>query len=706
MASVLASFDATVLSAGVNVFSGAIDVEEDRADALDAPISFNASLAFSSVLAQAITPPTRWVGSSIMFDGLEIVLGRLPAVSFDEALTPGQQATMAFSPVGEVWDVPSTDVSPPSPTVGPAPDVEPPAPSPRSWGNKPTSLTILLGKSPAHMKAFRLFQGQSLQKENKGLVAVTGEITSVDDSILVVDKALCYELPPFAGMRRGAIIRDVISVNGLMTTINGAPAPLEVICPLGEVVTKPVLLTNASLMTFLNDFIAPENWFASFDEYGRLFIREIELKDTPDWTLDEALGDFDYDSFDETMPTKPPTRYYMSVAEPVAGTGPDGTPLVVSKVTTEEIYEFYNPKTWLIASFDGYLGLDASGTLYPEERMLLVSRIVTQVTTTDGVETSRVVLEYGYYNPAAFDPNFSFDPTHTDYLDAYPDKSFHEFPVEPFILKSEETTNRTIDKNGTLLGEMAVTRGWYAPHVRAGYWDALRAKVRNLQLVAPNAFVFHDGSSRTLPEEKFMVTQTDEKEYAYAADGTLKTVLETVFGWFSPAARCDVYKIVTIPDSGPTVETTIPADPLPAQPPEPPPPEAPFHPRLTGPYVWYSGSIGVAGGFDLDVTGQPVGITSFFGDVFDSNGYAVPAFGVDPRSAKITCPMSKTTQDPDPITHIMKLHVGPQLEFKGSATPGAIFYLAVYIIIDGVYYYANNISFDSQTLFSFGYPVR
>jgi hypothetical protein len=272
-------------------------------------------------LATGTASRIRWTGSRVVWIEADLPPGATTGdISLEEDLSPGRQTTFRFQTVGQLWAMPTAedfddsqpdpgDPAPPAPP--PPPDENDPDTSPRAWGNKPVEAFMAFGQSPRSMVEAKVFQGLSLQKSNQGDTAVLGEITCVDDSIRYADVPLCYELQPFSGKRRGEITRE-------MAVSVGVPVD-KIIVPVGNVVTKPILLSNGSLLTFLNEFWKGENGWAHFDEDGNLVVEIIDLKATPDWTLDAELGDYDLDSFEETPPARPPSRYYVKATTPVEG---------------------------------------------------------------------------------------------------------------------------------------------------------------------------------------------------------------------------------------------------------------------------------------------------------------------------------------------------------------------------------------------------
>ena len=628
---VLASFTGTVVYAGENcVFSGPILVEQQRDDADAGTESFDIALSYDSARYDAIVAQVRHSGSVVKlgqeattllppgdpapphshgttppdpppFDTL--IIGRGLGLTVEDVLDTTQQATMEIVPVGDLWAVPSHDPDLEEPSTCPPP----PAPAtaagtPRLLGNKPTTVDLLLGVSPQKMQTFRLFQGQTFQKQTKGTSGIAGSLSCVDDSLLYADVPLCYELQPFSGLHRGEIVKQLATAVGI---------PLEkVFVPVGGIVNKPMLLSNESFMPFLADFIAPENWYAHFDENGNLIVEPIERKNAPllpDWTLDESKGDFDLDNFEETPPSKPGTRYFVIWNEVVRGTGPGGNPLEQTTRTTEEISDIYNPQCVKVRPSGAASNLfgDGSYRALLVSELMVISRKITEITTRDGIEVKRLVTNYGFYNPAAYDPNFDTDPPGSSYDGAYGDQSFHRDEVESLMEISEDTIITSLDVNGTILGTVETTKGWYAPHRAATFPSGDRTKIINDAGATPPSYVYAGGSARIQTAETYLVTSKVETSYFYSPDGTLGSKVVKTSGYYSPDSRCDLVNVTTDPDTGPPSSSGNPDTPPWEFPPPTPPPTPPpgWYPSLVGPVAQTPGEFGARFVFLASISG-------------------------------------------------------------------------------------------------------
>lgn len=575
MPTVLGSFTADVQFEGDCVFTGEIVVNQLRDDA-DPPVSVDADVTFSRDLYDAVTGPVRWVASKIMFNGQEIVIGRGMAISMEDSLDAIQR-TMKFALCGDEWAIPSSDFVPPDPSTCPVVLPVTARTSPRSIGNKPTELYIKLGSTPAKMFERKLFQGESASKSNRGSVQTVGEINSVDDSMLYANVPLCLEIPPFSGLRRDEIVR-------LAAANVGLDPVADVTCPIGKVVTKPILLTNASLLPFLNDFILAENWRAYFDENGKLVVEPVELKVAPlapDWELLAERGDFDLDSFEEIPPTQSATRIIVTVTQPVSGTGPGGSGLTQTVRTTESSYELYAPECVKVRPSGGDSNLfgDGSYRTIPVEQLMLVQKKITDTTTVNGQETRRAVTVFQFYNPRAWDPNFDVYPTTASYDGAYGDHSFHLDEAELFREVSYDSIETTRDIYGTILKTVETSKDWYAPHRALTFYSTSRTALLGDAGATPPSYIFAGGTARTVPAEQYLVVSKVEKLFTYGQDGTLSSILETQTGYYAPDSRSDI----TVNDDDPVDQ--VPEDPPYETPPPSPPPDtgASWYPILTGP---------------------------------------------------------------------------------------------------------------------------
>jgi len=530
----IASFGATATQVGSAVLFSAV-AEETRADA-DPPPSFDADVTFNVGILDGIEANPRWTGARLTLEGDDVNrAGYFGALEIDQSFSPNEQRQMKFQPVGEPWAVPSLDYVPPDssaegPPAPPASDTA--APSPRLWGNKAVELFLSFGASPRTVKEKKFFQGVALQKQNKGDTVITGQVVCVDDGIRYANIPVCYQIPPFFGLHRGEITRQIaLSI--------GVPAG-KVIVPLGHLVTKPVLLSNASILPFLNEFWGPENGFAYFDELGNLRVEIVDMKTNPDWEIDLTNGDYYLDDIDETPPSLPPSRYYATATQPIKGSGPGGTPETDTTVTTTEQTGPYNPKCFKVrpSGKPSFLQGDGSYTAFSSAQELTIGRTVIEVTTVDGLETLRVQTEYGFYNPLRYAKWIDATAPPTYYFDnAYGDKTFHRDEVESLMSVKTTTTESIYDDNGTLLKTIQTVQGWKAPQ-RAGNYDFRRMFLTN---APPFAYIFPDGTTRDRPEEEYLVTDRIERSYTFdPTTGFLTSDADESYGWTSPSARADV----------------------------------------------------------------------------------------------------------------------------------------------------------------------
>lgn len=568
----LASVRISLAYSGACTFTPDITVEQVRADSgAGLPVSYDIALIFDTSLMDAIMAPVRWTRPRLLFEGAEVVLGRVGTLQASRNMSSELQS-MDFGTIGPLWtmstiepDARITDPCPPLITVGPG------GASPLAWGNKLVELYLGFSKEKGVVKEVKVFQGRTYQKSSSRDTGIVAQFSAVDESILYAKLPICYELPPFAGKRRGEIVKDLAAAVGI--------DPAQVIVPVGKEVTKPLLLSNEHLLPFLDEFGAPENWLSYFDEFGRLVVEEIELSDTAHWTYDASRGDYELDSFKETLPSGPPTRYYVTGTQPVSGTGPGGSDLDVTSKTTEELQQLYAPQAYKVRPSGGpsYLYADGSYRSIPAQELMVVSRRTDFSTTRNGTPiASREVLE-GFYNPKAADHNFNFSPPQTNWQAAYGNKTFHRDEVEPFLTIEESSTEGQFDLFGTLQRQVKKTFGWYSPRHALLY-----SPIGDLQSFPGVAWVYPGGVMRVDAVEQFLETQRIEQEYAYAADGTLFETVETTSEWFSPQSRADIVAVI--------VDPLVPPIPILDSPPltNPPPPAPgptglPWQPMITGP---------------------------------------------------------------------------------------------------------------------------
>jgi hypothetical protein len=597
----LASVRVALEYSGACTFTPDIVVEQVRADSgAGLPESVDVDLDYDTELWDAITAPVRWTRPRLVFEGNDVILGRSGQIQMSRSLG-GEMQTVEYGTIGPLWAMPTiepelreSDPCPPISTSGAS------GRTPFAWGNKTVELYLGFSQGNGILKEVKVFQGLTFQKSSRRDTGIGGSFSAVDESLRYAKLPICYQLPPFAGKRRGEIFKDLAAAVGI--------DPAQVIVPVGKEVTKPLLLSNEHLLPFLTAFGQPENWFSRFDEFGRLVVEEIELKSDPDWTFDAARGDFEADTFEETLPSGPPTRYYITATQPVKGTGPGGSDLDRTSKTTESIEELYAPRTDKVrpSAQPSYLYADGSYRSLAAQALMLVSRRTSFATTHNGVPVRSRVVQEGFYNPAAVDPNFNASPVTNSYDAAYGNKTFHRDEVEPFIVFEEATLDGSFDQFGTLQRQVQSTRGWYSPQHALLHAGSPQSDLKNFPGAA---YVYPGGIMRRDPVEQFLETKRVETEYTYGPDGALLETLETTSGWFSPKSRADIVAVVVNPDvppipildSPPLPNPPPPAPPPPVIGPPPPPTRTVWAPRLLGPTRRYRNNFY----FDLDVSAMP-----------------------------------------------------------------------------------------------------
>jgi hypothetical protein len=572
---VYADIPAVVTFAGECTFADGV-VEQARVDADAGTLSFDEAITLDHTFWDAITAEPRWTGSRLIFDGVEYRVSRtgsieiaesLPSVSNGVPSTAVNFRTLRFNLVGNLFSIPHVVV--PALPYDPCPSPPTPAAisrSPRLWGNKSIELFLSFGSSPAKMKEVKVYQGLTYQPKDTSDTSIRAEVQCVDDSLIYADIPICYELAPFSGKRRGQIVRELAALCGI--------DPDTITVPVGEIVNKPVLLSNGSLLPFIAELGVVENWFPYFDENGELIVVDVEMKDVPDWILDASKGDYDLDQIEETPPVRPPSHYYVTAAVPIKNSGPGSQDQMITSITVEEDEEFYNQLSVKVrpSGAASYLQGDGSYRAFPQQILQLVSRITRKQTSRNGLVVSREIKQEGFYNPSAYDPNFNNFPAGTVYDGAYSDKSFHATEIETFQTQVEESDQFITDDNGTLQKSIVTLKGWYAPHRALFFANALRTGMMNRP---PGAYVYAGGTERTTPQEQYGIVKKVETDYIY--DGTagyLASKIEDTWQWGSPKSRSDIITTYTIPDIGPEAPP-VPSLPPPPYPPPPAPPPAP-----------------------------------------------------------------------------------------------------------------------------------
>jgi hypothetical protein len=517
-------------------------------------------------IVDSIQAKARWTDLQVTISDYEIPKPGIGGITQIDETLDTQQATMQIVPLGDLWTIPS-QVPQGSNTnldnvaqVGELLTVAPTQIA-RSWGNQEILAAVTLGPRNAP-KNFRVFQGVMLQRQNKGEVLVTGQVTCADDSILYSDIAICYSLGEFGGKRRGQIVADICDMYGI---------PYGHI-PLGNWVTKAVLLNNASILPFIRDFGSPENWDARFDEYGVLQVNVVDINDAagnalpPNWILDEAMGDWDLDTFEEYLPQRPPGAIYITGQVPVyapdqrppkPGQKPTHHPVTTVTVEESDVFAQYNPRC--AESWSGHVISNPDGSsykgLYASDQRMLISKVIVTTTAVDGVvtlvntKTWKMFAPYaptawaksGYDSsglPVGYGSPFMVSRYHI-YQDAisgsppdakhyyYRDHSMRVAPFESLMLFSEVTETHTYSQGntgidqllevypaGTLKSTDKIVWGWFIPTAPIVEFSSPFNDVPLFQYSVDDAYVYSEHSG-----EWYMQTQETTVTFNYDYSG-------------------------------------------------------------------------------------------------------------------------------------------------------------------------------------------
>lgn len=563
--------------------------EQKRVDA-DPPTSFDVDTGFNEELYQAIQSQMRWTGSELTFGRRATVLtqGRHGTLGVSEAMDASQFSQANMNAVGPLWAIPSTDDSE-IPVNDPCAEaIVPPfssSVSPRMWGNKPITVSIKLGRTPRDMQVKKLFQGVSLQMSNQGDTPVTGTVGAVDEAIKYANIPLCFSLEPYAGFTRGQIVRQMAGILGI---------PVGHV-PIGRLVTKPILLSNASFLAFVNEFGLVENWYARFDEDGLLQVDVIDMADRPDWTLDAKLGGYDYNQIKEEPPSSPAASIYVTAKFP----GAEGQELTLYDL--EETFEFYNPLRKKVVAGMPNVARSGDGQfrMFDVSRFMLVERIRTQTRLVNGVVLEKLKIRESFFNPQAAvpgdepdkcDPGTDWedgDDSCTNYDDFYGDRTGRVLGVEE-LMETERVHNLfTLDEFQTIEAERTTMMRWYVPKSagrRKGF--TLEGECRIVTFDDNCEFTglaktVNDGHFAypfprpsqwgTTPTEEYQVVERVTKNYTYdQSNGTLIGTDELTETIMSPESRSSIFVQPSVPDR--VVQPGQDGGAVPPPPAPPPPP--------------------------------------------------------------------------------------------------------------------------------------
>lgn len=660
----------------------AVDQKRDDLTA-GLPVSFDAALSYDTSLWDAITARVRRSRGRLVFTGMNVINQRFGDLTMVATMPPASGGaasyrTLDFTTLGPLWSFPNTDTQravydpcPPLPSPGPAGN------PPLAWGNKKVEFYLGLSAATA-LKETKLYQGLTFQRSNTKDTGIQGQFSCVDTSLLYANVPLCFELQPQSGMRRGEIAKLIAAAVGI--------DPTTVIVPIGNVVLKPILLSNGSLLPFLADFGRGENWFPYFDEFGHLVIEAIEPKVIPDWTLDASKGDYYVDSVQETLPSSPPTAYYITGSEVVTDDGADET----TSVRTDTLAQLYAPQTDKVppSGAPSYLYADGSYRSIAAQELMLIERVTTTATKRHGIPIRSNVATEQFYDPLAKDPNYDNLPAGTSYNAAFGEKSFHLYETERLILKSEELLESAMDDFGTLQKQVHTVKGWYSPqHALEFFYPTVHKDIVNRTGVA---YVYPGPVMRQDTVEQYITTHIDTTSFSYGDDGTIADSVQTSYDWFSPQSRCDIVAIVHPPVPGPNPivppPTVVPyTPPIPGPPPQvvppsknppPPPVKTNWSPVISGPT-----QNGLRFSFDVNFSTAPsigtvIGTWQFQSAFLvldgDGTGHWTGPFA-NPENADSAALMNDTPQTfGDNLTKVGKFHfdlTAATTGFSGSVRP-------------------------------------
>jgi hypothetical protein len=231
--------------------------------------------------------------------------------------------------------------------------------------------------------------------------------------------AVCDELPPYSGLRRGQIVRRWADAAGIV----------DVDVPPGARLDLPVSIDGTKLMTLLGEFGAPEGWVFHSTPAGALVGWVPRLKVYPEppdhiWERDDVAS----------LTLSAPTGAHHRVILRSHAAAPLDAGLQTDR-STVEIRGVYAVGTCPARqNSDGTVS--ASGIASNEARDQVVARIEEEVTRSGGRVVSQESWVSTWYNPVAADREFtSGGPLfRTVYLDE--DDEFRAWGGEQFARTS------------------------------------------------------------------------------------------------------------------------------------------------------------------------------------------------------------------------------------------------------------------------------
>lgn len=325
---------------------------------------------------------------------------------------------------------------------------------------------------------------------------------------------VCYELAPFSGLTRGAIVTQVCSLAGITVSV-----------PAGDRYNKPVQLANTRILEWIRDFVEPEGWVPRFNSAGTLVFDTPRLAVDPD-PADHSWTARDWLSISITPPRDVPSRWVLrgTSAVEVNELG------ITTRVTDIKVTAPYAP-VYCEEQQNSSGVISSTGYTQGAAASRVVSRILDEQRLRGQQLIGQHTTEWAWYNPAAaflesvtggMGPAEGYDYV-ACFLD--PEGAARANLAEKFMVIGHRIVARTYEDEATLASTSERVYRWY----------------RNPQAVRPDddvlptlgdAFVYSDGESFDNIEELFGLAEQHDVAYTYdATTGASIEVVQTSSGY-------------------------------------------------------------------------------------------------------------------------------------------------------------------------------
>lgn len=397
-----------------------------------------------------------------------------------------------------------------------------------TWTRTPVEVWATTGPPEGPLRRWQRAAGYVMSCDQSGDHEPTLKVTCGNASVIYDRVELCYELPPSAGLTRGAILRDM-----------GLQAGLTVDVPEGALWSKPLVVDGKRLLDFFREFGEPEGWFWRFDgPVLRAYTADVaERPSPPDWTWTPA----GWQTLSSRPPVESPSRWVVKGTR-LAYVDESGLKTTVETTTIEGLFA---PKAAAQKQLtDG--SLVASGVTAPGETVQVISKLEDVTEERGGKLVRHVTREWGWYNPPAAKLRTGDSGDGPGPADGYwyavawvdPDGEYKTWPKERFVLVGERREIPTWSGD-TQARQRTEVYGWRGrlmgvKEVGADEPSVLHVGVGSDDQSYEVAVPVPDHSNAIRQLAAFGLAEVQETDYHYGSTGAALREVLSVWTFVSP----------------------------------------------------------------------------------------------------------------------------------------------------------------------------